>query len=500
MKLFSTTQTRVWDAHTIENEPIASVDLMNRASAVFANWFKRLYNDTQRPVAVFAGVGNNGGDGLAVARLLHRAFYDVRVFVCHFNGHPSPDFEAQRKLLPSDVPLTELKQPADLPALSERTVLIDALFGSGLNRVLEGPWAELLEKLNALPNAVAAIDVPSGLLCDTFTTGPVWRATHTFSFETPKRAFFFPENADTLGTWSFGSIGLDPAFARETDTPFHYLTTHDARALYQPRARFAHKGTFGRALLIAGSYGKMGAAVLAARGALRGGAGLVTVHAPRMGYLVLQTAVPEAMYSAGSRAQVWAGVPGDLARYDAVGLGPGIGQAPETADALGKTLTLCSAPVVLDADALNLLAANSAWWRLIHPGSILTPHVGEFERLFGKSASGFERNDLQLRMAVEHKVVIVLKGANTCVALPDGRCWYNSTGNPGMATGGTGDVLTGLITALLAQGYPAADAAMLGVYLHGLAGDLAAKETGEEALVAGDVAGFLGKAYVSLGA
>lgn len=473
---------------------------MNRASAVFTNWFKRLYNDTQRPVAVFAGMGNNGGDGLATARLLHRAFYDVRVFVCNFNGNPSPDFEAQRKLLPSDVPIIELKQPSDLPALSERTVLIDALFGSGLNRPIEGPWAELLEKLNNLPNAVAAIDVPSGLLSDEYTSGPVWRATHTFSFETPKRAFFFPENAEALGDWSFGSIGLDPGFASETETPFHFLTSADARALHQPRARFAHKGTFGHTLLIAGSYGKMGAAVLAARGALRGGAGLVTVHAPRMGFLVLQTAVPEAMYSAGSRAQVWAEVPEDLARYDAVGIGPGIGQSPETADAMGKTLTQCIAPVVLDADALNLLAANSAWWHLIRPESILTPHVGEFERLFGKCANGFERNDLQLRKAVEHKVVIVLKGANTCVALPDGRCWYNSTGNPGMATGGTGDVLTGVLTALLAQGYVSSEAALLGVYLHGLAGDLAARETGQEALVAGDVVGFLGKAYLSLGA
>ena len=499
MKLFTTSQTHAWDAHTMKHEPIASVDLMNRASTVFSTWFKQVYNDTQRPVAVFAGPGNNGGDGFAVARLLHHAFYDVRVLVVNFNGKPSHDFEAQRKLLPSDVQVVELKQPSDLPPFLDRTVFIDALFGSGLNRPLEGIWAELLEKLNALPNAVAAIDVPSGMLCDQHTDGPMWRATYTFSFETPKRAFFFPENADVLGDWSFGSIGLDPGFASETDTPFHYFTAPDARALYQPRARFGHKGTFGRALLIAGSYGKMGAAVLAARGALRGGAGLVTVHAPRMGYLVLQTAVPEAMYSSGSRAQFWAEVPPELARYDAVGIGPGIGQSPETANAMGKTLTQCSMPVVLDADALNLLAMNSAWWHFIRPGSILTPHVGEFERLFGKCKNGFERNELQRRMAAERKVVLVLKGANTCVALPDGRCFYNSTGNPGMATGGTGDVLTGVLTALLAQGYTPAEAALLGVYLHGLAGDLAAREMGQEALVAGDVAGFLGKAYLNLG-
>jgi NAD(P)H-hydrate epimerase len=217
-----------------------------------------------------------------------------------------------------------------------------------------------------------------------------------------------------------------------------------------------------------------------------------------MGCLVLQTAVPEAMFSAGSRAQVWAEVPSDLERYDAVGIGPGIGQAPETADALGKTLAQCERPVVLDADALNVLAKNTAFWHMVPKGSILTPHVGEFERLFGTCANSYQRNELQRAKAREHGVVLVLKGAYTAVALPDGRCFYNSTGNPGMATGGTGDVLTGILTALLAQGYTPEDAAVLGVYLHGLAGDLAAQETGEEGLTAGDVAAFLGKAFLRL--
>ena len=386
-------------------------------------------------------------------------------------------------------------------------IIVDALFGSGLSHPLDGAWAQVVDFLNSMPNEVVSIDMPGGLFADRHTPGDaVVRATRTFSFETPKRAFFYAENAGRTGNWDFGSIGLHLDYYSKTETPFHFLTKSQATMLVRPRARFSHKGTFGHALLIIGSYGKMGAAVLAARACLRAGAGLLTVHAPRSGFLVLQTAVPEAMYSGDRRAKKWTEVP-DVTPYSAIGVGCGIGQAPETASALENLLKACSNPVagktgtkglVLDADALNLLAQHPDWWRHVPHNAILTPHPREFERLFGKSGNDFERNDLQRLKAQEHGVFIILKGAHTAIACPDGSCWFNSSGNPGMATGGTGDALTGILTGLLAQGYSPRDAALLGVFIHGLAGDLAAQEQGQEAMTAGDLTDFLGKAWRQL--
>ncbi len=500
MKIYNAAQIRAWDAYTIENEPVKSVELMNRAAHAFTDWFAQLYSDSQRPVCIFAGTGNNGGDGLAVARLLHRRFYDVKVFICDFTGKRSADFEAQRVAVPEGVEVTfwrEWKEPA---ALAEKMVLIDALFGTGLSRPLtDAPWSQLIDYLNARPNEIVAIDLPSGLFADQHTDGPVVQATRTFSFESPKRAFFFPENADRVGDWACGPIGLHPDFSGQTAAPFYYLTRPDAVELLQPRAKFSHKGTFGHALLVAGSKGKMGAAVLAARACLRAGVGLLTVHAPGCGYAVLQTSVPEAMCSMDTEMDFVSQLP-DLQKIITVGVGPGLGDHPATAAALRQLLEAAAQPMVIDADALNMLAQHPEWWPLIPKNSVLTPHPKEFERLFGASGNEFERNDLHRRMAQKHGVVIVLKGANTAIALPDGSCWFNSTGNPGMATGGTGDVLTGLLTGLLAQGYLPEQGALLGVYLHGLAGDLAAAESSQAALIAGDIVAALGKGWRMLGA
>ena len=498
MKIFNTEQIRAWDAYTIENEPIASTELMNRAAKAFADWFVSLYPDLQRPVVVFAGTGNNGGDGLAVARLLHWQMREVKVVVCDFSGKRSPDFEVQLGGIPKDIDVIFLNDFDKLDDFGD-AIFIDALFGSGLSRPLTEKWPQVIDFLNRPPHEVVSIDLPSGLFSDRHTPSDaaVVHAARTFSFEAPKLAFFFPENAERVGECSFGSIGLHPDFYEKTEAPFHFLTKEDVAKLVKPRKKFSHKGTYGHALLVAGSYGKMGAAVLAARACLRAGAGLLTVHAPRCGFIVLQTAVPEAMFSPDRRANFWAEAP-DLHSYSAVGVGCGIGQMPETAAALLELLQKTSAPLVLDADALNLLAQNPAWWRFVPRNSILTPHPKEFERLFGASSNDFERNDLQRLKAEEHAVFIVLKGAHSAVACPDGTCWFNSTGNPGMATGGSGDVLTGILTSLLAQGYSPHDAALLGVYLHGLAGDLAAEESGQEALTASDLTAFLGRAWKAL--
>jgi NAD(P)H-hydrate epimerase len=491
---------RAWDEYTIRTEPVASIALMDRAAQAFVNWLIKYSPDTRRPVFLVCGTGNNGGDGLAAARLLHWAGFDAKVIVCDFAAKHSPDFDAQMAQLPrhDNLVLLWIKSPDEWPAIPERVLLVDALFGTGLRGTLDGQWAQLVNKINRLPNQVVAIDLPSGLLPDTHTPGnAVVRAHRTCTFERPKRAFFFPENADRVGEWHCENIGLAPGFEGEAETSFYCLDHAAAAALRKPRRKFSHKGNYGHALLVAGSMGKMGAAVLAARACLRSGAGLLTVHAPRCGNLVLQSWTPEAMFSADARARFCSSFP-ETTAYDAVGIGPGLGKNPETAVALRAFLATAKAPLVLDADALNLLADNPDWWALVPKNSLLTPHPREFERLFGTSGDDFQRNDLQRQMAQQHGVFILLKGAHSAVACPDGDCWFNNSGNPGMATGGSGDVLTGILTALLAQGYSPKSACLLGVYLHGLAGDLAAAACGQEALIAGDLVEYLGAAWQTL--
>ncbi|MCB9330782.1 MAG: NAD(P)H-hydrate dehydratase [Lewinellaceae bacterium] len=499
MKVFLTEQIRNWDAYTIEREPIASVDLMNRAARVFTEWFAGLYADTEQPVYILAGTGNNGGDGVAVARMLHERFYPVKVFVCDFTGKHSADFDEQVDALPPNkvVDLAWLKSAADFPEVPTNALLIDALFGSGLTRPLEGAWADVIDRINALPNEKIAIDLPSGLFADRFSPGPCVHAARTFSFERPKLAFFFSENNERVGEWAFRSIGLHSEFSDKTQTPFFFLTNALVKNLFKPRPRFSHKGTFGHALLCNGSLGKIGAAVLAAEACLRSGLGLLTLHTPHCGYEILQARLPEAMCSIDPSGTCWTNLP-NLAPFSAIGAGCGIGQDAKTAQVLKRLIQTVQVPLVLDADALNLLAKHPAWLQFLPEGTILTPHPKEFERLFGTSANMFERNTLQRAKAQQLKVYIILKGAYTAIACPDGSCWFNSTGNPGMATGGSGDVLLGLLTGLLAQGYTPRSASLLGVWLHGRAGDLAAADKSQAGMTAGDIASKLGTAWQQL--
>lgn len=490
---------RAWDAYTIEREPIASVDLMERAAGVFVEWFAGQYPDLRRPVHIFAGTGNNGGDGVAAARMLHQRGYEVELTLCDFSGRPSADFSEQLRRLPIHGALTtrRMSLPAEMPAVSAAAVVVDALFGTGLTRPLEGHWAAIVEQINRLPNEVVAIDLPSGLFADQPTTGPCVQADKTFCFETPRKAFFFPENADRVGEWSFGSIGLHPGFWEGREAADNYLTARDVARIVKPRARFSHKGTYGHALLICGRRGSMGAALLAARACLRSGVGLLTTHVPASGYEILQIGAPEAMCDVGLDSDHWVAPP-DLEPYSAIGVGCGIGQAASTAQALKRLLQKARVPMVLDADALNILAQRKEWLQYLPPASILTPHPKEFERLFGPAPNSFERNALQRTKAQELGVYLILKGAHTCIASPDGVCWFNSTGNPGMATGGSGDVLTGILTGLLAQGYSPFEASLLGVYLHGLAGDIAAAHRSQPGLIAGDLADFLPQAWKTI--
>jgi ADP-dependent NAD(P)H-hydrate dehydratase / NAD(P)H-hydrate epimerase len=495
--VLSAAQIRAWDAFTIAQEPVSSLALMNRAAGVLADWFMQTFPDLQRPVCIVAGCGNNGGDGVALARLLHWAGYPVALHIIDVNGRQSLDFQAQTDLLPQHKAIAlHYYQSANWPvqnpllSLSSDTILVDALLGTGLNRPLEGAWNAVVQWINESSCETVAIDVPSGLDADGIVAGPCVRANKTFSFQVPKLAFFFPENSAYVGEWCIGDIGLHPGFLAQTTLRYHYITEADAKRIRKVRDKFSHKGTYGHALLMAGSYGKMGAAVLAARACLRAGIGLLTVHAPRCGNIVLQTAVPEAMFSADKGGKIIQSVP-ETGSYQAIGVGPGIGMADETAEAIASLFRKKTGPLVLDADALNLLSRHPEWWALLPTNSILTPHPKEFERLFGPAGNSASRLALLLQVAQQYRVVVLLKGAHTAIATPEGHCYFNSTGNPGMATAGSGDVLTGIITALLAQGYKPTDAAILGAFLHGMAGDKAAAERGQEALIASDLTEYL---------
>ena len=377
-------------------------------------------------------------------------------------------------------------------------VLIDALFGTGLNRAAEGLAADLIQVINQSTDPMIAIDMPSGLFTDISSHGQISiRATHTLSFQCYKLAFLLPENALATGQVHILDIGLHPQYQEETATHFELLDDTIIQAIYRVRSRFAHKGNFGHALLLAGSTGKMGAAVLAARACLRSGAGLLSCHIPGNGLNILQTSVPEAMAIPDPHPDSVSSVVSPE-KYSAVGIGPGIGLSPESADCLKSLLDRYTQPVVIDADALNILATDKSLQERIPEGSILTPHPKEFERLAGPSQNDVDRIQKARELAARVKVVVVLKGHHTLVATPGGLCYFNNTGNAGMATAGSGDVLTGILTGLLAQGYSPVEAALLGVYLHGLAGDIAAAETSMESLIAGDIVSGLGQAFRQL--
>ena len=499
MKILSVAQIKELDAYTIAHEPIASIDLMERASLVFVKWFVEQFPNQDVPVHIFCGTGNNGGDGLAVARLLHQRFYNINVWLCKISEQTSPDFQTNLERLPkrAELQIQTVAHGFPLPELPQGAILIDAIFGSGLNRPVTGYWAHLIEHLNNQNIIRIAIDIPSGLFADQHSTGVCLKAKQTLSFEIPKLAFFFPENQDFVGDWAVEGIGLSQDFIAKTESPFHYIDSAFAKSIFHKRQKFSHKGTFGHALLIMGSYGKVGAAILAARACLRSGVGLVTIHAPKCAYPILQMSVPEAMISVDRHEFYLSEIP-KTEKYQSIGIGCGLDVKKTSGEALEDLLENGDKPVVLDADALNLIARNKKLLAKIPKESALTPHPKEFERLFGATANDFERNDLQRQQAQTLGIYIILKGAHTSIACPDGHCYFNSTGNPGMATGGSGDVLTGIITGLLAQGYAMRDAAVLGVYLHGLAGDLAAETIGQNALIAGDLIQYLGKAFGKL--
>ncbi len=499
MKIFTVDQIRKLDAYTISNEPVTSIELMERASRTFVKWFTRHFSDTGLRIHVFCGPGNNGGDGLAIARMLSREFYNITAWILQISRHTSDDFQTNLKNLKKHRShIYDIHEGDQFPDIPETDIIIDAIFGSGLNKPVTGYWADLISHLNNQKARRVSVDIPSGMYADKFSDGPGIRADYTLSFELPKLGFFFPENHERVGEWFIESIGLSETYIQEESTDWHFVDLQFVKPLLRKRRKHEHKGSFGHALLITGGYGKVGAAVLASMGCMRSGAGLTTLHVPKCAYEILQTAVPEAMVSIDAHEHYFANIPDNLAKYDTVGIGCGLGTKAVSSEALERLLTATSNPMVIDADALNLLAERPSLLSRIPHHSILTPHPKEFSSLFGKTGNSFERMELILQKAKEYHIFIVLKGAYTLTVTPEGTCYFNGSGNPGLATGGSGDVLTGVITGLLAQGYSPQDAALLGVYLHGLAGDLAASIYGEEAMIASDINNYIGKAYAYL--
>jgi hydroxyethylthiazole kinase-like uncharacterized protein yjeF len=498
MKIFTSGQIREIDDYTIRYEPVASVDLMERAAGQLFNWYVSKFERAHR-IFVFVGPGNNGGDGLALARMLFTARYDVDVHYLKFSDKTSPDWDKNMSRLEAEthVPFNIITERNQFPLISENDIIIDAIFGSGLTRPAAGLAANIIMEINNSFCKKIAVDIPSGLFGEdnsSNNSGSIVCADYTLSFQFPKLSFMFPENGKYTGEWVVLPIGLDRNAINSTLSPYSLVESFDVLPLLKTRDRFAHKGNFGHGLLISGSSGKTGAAVLGALAALRSGIGLLTCHVPSAAGIVINSSVPEAMVS-HDRSGEYISQIGPTDSYSAVGVGPGLGTDIATQDAFHRLLLECKKPMVIDADALNILSQNKDWYKFLNNAMILTPHPKEFERLAGKSANGFERLSRQILFSTSHKCIVILKGANTTVTTGSGAVFFNSTGNPGMATAGSGDVLTGILLSLLAQGYDPANAAIAGVFLHGLAGDIAAEEGSYESLIASDIINCLGKAF-----
>ncbi|WP_343744089.1 NAD(P)H-hydrate dehydratase [Chitinophaga sp.] len=501
MKIFTAAQIREADAFTIAHEPVSSTDLMARAAGKCADWLLDRFAPVH-PFFIFCGKGNNGGDGLVIAHRLLEEGYQVTACLLEYGNKASEDYIYYYRRLQQQYAgrIREIADVTGFPELPASAVIVDAIFGTGLNKPIEGWLAGIIHKINDQHgrHTIVAIDMPSGLMADASCRNtPVIQAHYTLSFEFHKLAFLLPENASLVGEVQILPIGLSPDYITHTPVRYHLVDKEMMHTIYMPRPAFAHKGTFGHALLVAGSYGKMGASVLSAKACLRAGVGLLTCHIPRCGYDIMQISEPAAMSVADEVHEHSAHFHEQAdARYKTIGIGPGLGTATATARSFEKLLTSYKRPMVIDADALNILSVYPSLLYQVPAGSILTPHPKEFERLFGPSANDFERLELLSKQAVRLQLYILLKGRYTAIACPDGAVYFNATGNPGMATGGSGDVLTGILTGLLAQDYAPKAAVLLGAWLHGYAGDLAAAKLSQEAMTAGDIISHLGAAFL----
>lgn len=494
MKILSPEQIRDWDQYTITHEPITSLELMERAATRCTEWILSQYFGSKQ-IKIFCGKGNNGGDGLAIARLLSERGVKAEVYIIELGALGTEDFQSNLHRLHSyPINIHFVQSPDFFPDITSEDLVIDAILGSGISRHLEGLYKEVVSHIKSSKATVISIDVPTGLLTNKATiSDTVICADHTLTFQILKLSFLFPENEKYLGEVHVLDIELPETFLSTISSIYTITDEKLVREIYKPRKKFSHKGTYGNAIIVAGERGKMGAAVLCAKACLRSGAGLVTALIPAAEFAIMQTSAPEAMAMAQEEISSV-----EWARFTTVGIGPGLGTGEKGSEFLRYILAHFNQPMVIDADGLNLMSTERELLNDLPPGSILTPHPKEFERLFGKMENHLERIHTARYYAQKLFVYIIVKGHYSFVACPDGEVYFNSTGNPGMATGGSGDVLTGILTSLLAQGYSSKDAAIFGMYIHGLAGDLVANKLSEEALLAGDIVKYLGHAFLTI--
>lgn len=499
MKIFAAHQIYEADKFTIEKQQISSDELMERAATKLFEWIHSRLRGTQVKIQLFCGTGNNGGDGLALARQLLEHGYSIKVFVVNYSDKRSKDFLLnlerlkERKLWPDF-----LNGESELPKISPDDIVVDAIFGIGLNRAPDKWVGKLIEHINASRAFVLSVDIPSGLPMDRepWNASHVIHGSYVLSFQVPKLVFFLPGTGIYVNQWELLDIGLDSEFLQNTETDFELIGRQEILPLYRPRLKFSHKGTYGHAVIVGGSYGKIGAVQLASNACLSVGSGLVTAFVPKCGYHSLQTAVPEVMVLTGSREKNISGVEIPF-EPSVVGIGMGLGMDEETVSAFGSFLKNNRAPLVIDADGLNILSQNPEMLSDVPELSVLTPHPKELERLIGNWTSDFDKLEKAKTFASRYNLVLVIKGAHT-ITVYNGKGHVNTTGNPGMATAGSGDALTGMITGLISQGYPSVHAAIFGVYLHGLAGDICASQNGYEALTASGIVKNIGNAYLEL--
>jgi ADP-dependent NAD(P)H-hydrate dehydratase / NAD(P)H-hydrate epimerase len=502
MKVFSAEQVKSLDEYTISNEPVKSIDLMERAALACTRALVKLL-DTDAKLNIICGQGNNGGDGLAIGRLLYERGFEVKVFVIHhrteFSADSKINYDQFKSRFPQNIfdinSVDEIKEYLNEPGF----IIIDALLGSGINKAAEGIIGEVIAFINKTFKNIISIDVPSGLFTDSTSkhNQNIIRSFLTLTLQFPKLAFFLPENKEYVPEFIVVDIGLHETGIFNQQTRHYYLTKSDISTLLKKRNKFDHKGTFGHALLMAGSKGKSGAAVISAKACLRAGAGMLTVHSTNYVLTSLLHHLPEAMSDEDPHAEFITSVE-KTEKYNAVAFGPGVGLNEETKITFKKLLQYYLGRMVIDADGLNMLAENKTWLDFLPPSAILTPHVKEFERLTGKVEDDFERLENLKKFSARYNCIVILKGAYSAIAMPDGNVFFNSTGNPGLAKAGSGDGLTGIILGLLCRGYNPPQAALIGTFIHGYAADLCLKKMSMESILITDVIEQLPKAFKKL--
>ncbi|MGB5554898.1 MAG: NAD(P)H-hydrate dehydratase [Flavobacteriaceae bacterium] len=499
MKLFSGKQIYEADKFTIKKQEISSDVLMERAAVQIFNWLHSRMQGAQVKIHLFCGIGNNGGDGIALARHLQEHGYNIAVYVVNYSKTRSKDFLInlerlkERKIWPEF-----LDGEQTLPEIGRDDIIVDAIFGIGLNRAPDIWVVDLISHLNQSEAFILAIDIPSGLFTDKMPKdlNGIIKANYVLSFQTPKLVFFLPQTGIYVNQWEILDIGLDPEYLTTTETTYAYIGKNEVLPLYIPREKFSHKGLFGHTLILGGSHGKIGAVILATKASLYAGSGLVTAYVPGCGYNPVQTALPEAMVITDTSDRNIGNIAFKFTPT-VIGMGVGLGKDATTLKTVSSFLKKNKTPLVVDADALNLLSENTELLTLIPIQTVLTPHPKELERLIGKWKNDFEKLDKTIAFSKKYDCIIVIKGAHT-ITVYDGKGYVNSTGNQGMATAGSGDVLTGIITGLIAQGYKPLHAAIFGVYLHGRAGDFAVEQTGYQSLTASAINEAIGKSFIDL--